>query len=240
MKKKTTLILIGLLLILAPYFLNSYGIYRLFSLLIGLTIILIALIKDKEDKLWRIVILPIVFLILSFGLDFAIVHIFNRIPVYSTKEVSSKNVINYNSLFYRVYSCNKKLTIDNFYKKDYLCSDKELDKLDSSSFLNNVIENYIEYNNKFVKIEGKVSKINGTYNLEMQAFTLADDSINGNVLFSDNVTLEVNFNKILDLTPYKVYDSIIVIGRIDELVKKGSNYIVKMNDSKILESDLCN
>lgn len=238
MKKKIILIIIGLLLLITPYFINVYSLYRLLSILIGLIIIEIALIMNKKDRLWRIVIFPIFFLALSFAIDYGVTHILNRIPVYATKVKSSEKVITYNSLFYRMYSCNNKLIIDNLYKKEYQCAKDELEVVDATSFLNNAIENYKDYKDKFLKIEGKVSKINGTYNLELQAYTLTEESINGYVLFSDNVTLEVNFNEILDLTTHKVYDSIVVVGRIDELIKKGSSYIIKMQDSVILESDL--
>jgi len=237
-KKKIVLIIIGLLMLLVPTFINIYSIYRLLSVLVGLIIIEIALIMNKKDKMWRIVLFPIIFLALSFVLDYGITHLFNRIPIYATKVKSSNKVISYNSLFYRVYSCKNKLIIDDLYKKEYQCRKDELDTIDVTSFLNNVIENYKDYKDKFIKIEGKVSKVNGTYNLELQGYTLTEESINGYVLFSDNVTLEVNFNEILDLTNYKVYDSITIIGRIDELIQKGSNYIIKMQDSIILESDL--
>lgn len=237
-KKKLILLIIGLLLNIIPQFINVYTIYRLFSVLVGLIIIQVALIIDKKDKVWRTILFPIIFLILSFAIDYGIVHIFNRVPIYATRIKSSNEVTNYNSLFYRIYSCDNKLIIDNLYKKEYLCSKKSIEKIDVTSFLNNVIENYKDYKDKFVKLEGKISKVNGTYNLELQGYTLTEESINGYVLFSDNVTLEVNFNEITDLTTYKVYDSITLIGRIDELIKKGSYYTIKMQDSIILNSDL--
>lgn len=238
MKKKRITLLIGLLLILIPYFINFYSLYRLLSLLVGLIIIQIALIMNKKDKVWRIILYPIIFLLLSFAIDYGATHLLNNIPIYATKVKSSKEVITYNSLFYRIYSCNKKMIIDDLYKKEYQCSEKELDTIDVTSFLNNVIENYNEYKDEFVKIEGKISKVNGTYNLELQGYTLTEESTNGYVLFSNNITLEVNFNEIKDLTNYKVYDSITVIGRIDELSKTGEYYTLKMQDSIILESDL--
>lgn len=238
MKRKMILILIGLLMAIIPYFINVYNICRLLSVLVGLILIEIGLIVNKKDKAWRITFLPIIFLSLAFFADYGTVHLFKNIPIFADKVKSSNEVITYNSLFYREYSCDDKIILDNFYKMSYPCDKKDLETIDATSFLNNVIENYKTYQNKFVKIEGKVSKVNGTYNLEMQGYTLTEESINGYVLFSDSVTLEVDFNKIIDLTGYKVYDTIKVIGRIDELIKKGDNYIIKMYDSVILNSDL--
>lgn len=237
-KRKIIFILIGLILTLAPFFINNYNIYRLLGVLIGLIFLEIGFIIDKADKAWRIVILPILFIITAYLLDFGVTHLFNTIPIFSQKLVSSKDVIVYNSLLYREYSCGDKIIIDNFYEKEYPCSSEVLEEMDVTGFLNNVLENYNNYKDKFVKINGKISKLNGTYNLEMQAYTLTDESINGYVLFSDNITLEVNFNSVKDLTKYKVYDNITVIGRIDELIKKGNNYIVRMYDTVVLESDL--
>lgn len=238
MKRKIILIIIGLLMAIIPYFINVYSIYRLLSVLIGLILIEIGLIMNKKDKAWRITFIPIIFLILAFFIDYGTVHLFKNIPIFADKVKSSKEVITYNSLFYREYSCDGKIILDNFYEMSYPCDKSYLETTDATSFLNNVIENYKTYQNKFVKIEGKVSKVNGTYNLELQGYTLTEESINGYVLFSDSVTLEVDFNKIIDLTGYKVYDTIKVIGRIDELIKKGDNYIIKMYDSVILKSDL--
>lgn len=237
-KRRTIFIIIGLLFALIPYFVNVYSVYRLLSVLFGLILIEVGIIINKYDKPWRIVLLPIIFLIMAFNLDFGISHIFKTIPIFSERHISSQNVIVYNSLFYREYSCNKKIIIDNLYNKEYPCNRDDLNTMDSTSFLNNVLENYVEHKNNFVKINGKISKLNGTYNLEMQAYTLTDESINGYVLFSNNITLEVNFNEIKDLTKYKVYDNITVIGRIDELIKRGDTYTVRMYDSIIIDSDL--
>lgn len=237
-KKNIIFLIIGLILFITPFVINSYSVIRLVSLLIGLILIELSLIINKKDKVWRIVLLPILFIILSFGLDYGITHLFNRIPIFAHQVKSSKKVITYNSLFYRVYSCDKNLIVDNLYKKEYQCSKKDLETVDVTSFLNNVIENYREHNDEFVKVEGKVSKVNGNYNLVLQGYTLTEDSINGYVLFGDNISLEVNFNEVQDLTKFKVYDSITVIGRIDELNKNGELYTIKMYDSIILESDL--
>lgn len=238
MKRKLILILIGLIMTIFPYFINVYSIYRLLSVLIGLILIEIGLIMNKKDKAWRITFLPLIFLTIAFFIDYGAVHAFKNIPIFADKVISSKEVITYNSLFYREYSCDNKIIVDDLYKTSYPCDKKALETIDATSFLNNVIENYKTYQNKFVKIEGKVSKVNGTYNLEMQGYTLTEESINGYVLFSDSVTLEVDFNKIIDLTGYKVYDTIKVIGRIDELIKKGDNYTIRMYDSIILNSNL--
>lgn len=237
-KNKLILISSGLALILIPYFINVYSVLRMTAVIIGIIGLIAGIVIDKEDKVWRIVLLPIAFLVITLALDFGVSHLFKTIPVFSDKLVSSEKVIVYNSLFYREYSCDGKITIDNLYKKSYLCDPNDLESSDVSSFLNNILENYNKHKNTFVKIDGKISKLNGTYNLELQAYTLTEESTNGYVQFSDNITLEVNFNEIQDLTKYKVYDSISIIGRIDEIIKKGSNYIIRLYDSIILESDL--
>jgi len=190
MKKKIVLV-IGLLMVLVPYFINVYSIYRLLSILVGLILVEITLIMNKKDKAWRIVFFPLIFLSLSFALDYGVVHVFKRIPIYADRVKSSKDIIVYNSLLYREYSCKEKLIIDDLYQKSFMCDETSLKEIDATGFLNNILENYSEYQNKFVKLDGKVSKVNGTYSLELQGYTLTEESINGYVLFSENVLLKL-------------------------------------------------
>ena len=107
-KRRITLLIIGLLLAIIPYFINTYSVYRLLSILVGLIIIQIALIINKKNKVWRIVIFPIIFLCLAFGIDYGIAHIFKNIPIFANEIKSSDKVKTYNSVFYRMYSCNQK------------------------------------------------------------------------------------------------------------------------------------
>ena len=81
-KKKIFFIIIGLLLIIIPYFINVYSIYRLLSVLLGLILLEIGIIINKKNRVLLIVLLPIIFWGLSFGIDYGIVHLTKRIPVY--------------------------------------------------------------------------------------------------------------------------------------------------------------
>lgn len=239
-KRRLTLIIIGLLLTLIPYFINVYSIIRALSIFFGIVSLIIAITLNKKGETLLIVILPIVFILMAFGFDYGIVHIFNTTPIFANKVISSNKVITYNSILYRVYSCNNKIIIDNFYKLEYPCSSNDLETHEVTTFLTNVLENYQSYKDNFVKITGKISKINGTYNLELQNYTKTDESINGYVMFNDSVTLEVNFNEVKELTNYKVYDNVTVIGKVDKLIQSFDKYTLKLIDSVILDSDLYN
>lgn len=232
------LIIIGFLLITVPFLINVYNLLRLLCLLIGIIVLSLGLIIHFPGKIIRIIIIPI-FLIFSVCLfDFFVVNIFNTYPVIAFKHISSSKVITYNSLFYRVYSCNGTLTIDNNYRHNYLCDDKDLSIINVNKFLENPHESYKEYKNKFVHIEGKITMIVGDSGLSLASY---DDkiSLNGHVTFDHAKKIVVDNVKI-DPSAYYVYDFIEVIGLVSSLKKVDDAIEIHLIDAKIIPSAIYN
>ena len=59
--------------------------------------------------------------------------------------------------------------IDKYYKSNFYCDSKELETIDINDFLLHFEKKYRKYRNDFVKIEGKISEIQGIKSLEMKA-----------------------------------------------------------------------
>jgi hypothetical protein len=136
----------------------------------------------------------------------------------------------YNNILYRVYNCDGTNTLDFGYKKNYVCS-FSLPEENINSFL----ANFAKYKNKFVNINGKISGISGSSSISMQAYENLDNSINGQVSFSESVTLIINNNGNLErVEDLKIYDTINIIGRITKIKNNGQNKEVYMDDAKII------
>ncbi len=191
-------------------------------------------------KRWWLAIISIVVIFLFIvGVDYLVTFYMEKVPVFSIKQVTNEQVISYNSFFYRVYSCDNDLKVDNFYRKNYLCNDNSLEENESNAFINQIVRNYDEWENKFVKIRGRVSRITGIETLEMKAYEVNMVTINGYVTFADNITLKFEFNGNNELlSNYEVYDDAIVIGRVSKLEKEGDNYTVIFKDSKLVTHSL--
>lgn len=244
-KKSILIVILGLILIGIGFLIHLTNRYRLLLIILGFIIQIFGMTIYHKKK---IIIIPILILIFGSSLiyiDYLFVAKFDRLPVLSIRQKVSKNTKIYNGVFYRVWKCDisdKKMYIDNLYKSNYYCSSKELKKIDINDFLLHFDKKYKEYKNQFVKIEGKISEIQGIKSLEMKAYEFEVDKLNGYVVFDDNVKLRFVFNGGYEkLSNYSVYDSVKVIGRITSLSKdKNDQYTIELNDSKMITTDLYN
>lgn len=234
-------LVISIVLIAISIYIKSAHFLR--PILIVLAIILIALNVGISNKLKKtttisfIITLIIIFLVI----DGVIVIVFNRIPIFAYNIISTENTRVYNSIGVRVWQCDKNdfdnLIVDPFYKKGYMCNAKDIDVIDSNSFLNSIVTNYNQYKNMYVKIKGKISKKTGQNYIEMRPYENSDITINGYVNFADNITLRVIFNNneaVLD--EYDVYDEITIVGIVKNLENEANKYVVYMSDSKVVSN----
>ena len=235
--KKKVLFIIGLLLIISAFLLYKYSIYRFIILMLGIGLIVYQCVFNKINKI-VVIIITILLLMGTFGIDYILTNSFYRIPIYALRIKSSNKMAVYNSVFYRVYNCDKKLIIDKGYKKAYVCSDNILDEHDINSFLNEAIKSYQEYHNKFIKLNGKVSKISGLDVIELSAYKQAEDSLNGYVVFNTDYTVRVITD--YDISKLKIYDNITVIGLVSSLEQQKDTYVINLMDTMIIPSDIYN
>ncbi len=197
-------------------------------------------LKNKF-KVTSTIFFMLIFFAISIVADGIIVYTFKRIPIFSYNIISTKNTTVYHSIGMRVWQCNKKdystLIVDPFYKNGYMCNAEDITAIDSNSFLSSVVENHSEYKNKYIKIQGKISKKSGQNLIEMRPYTSTNNSINGYIEFADNITLRVIFNNPeSELDNYDVYDDITIVGIVKNIENNSNKYVIYMYDSKVVST----
>lgn len=234
-KRKLFLLIISLLLIVVPFFINIYTIFKLVSLCLGIIILDIYFAMKEKINIFLLVYLPILILIFSYSVDYIKVYSFNLSPIFVFENKINDKISLYNSLFYRVYKCDDKYIFDNQYKNNFVCNTKLLKEISINKLLNEPLESYKEHKNDFIKVTGKISKINGTSSIELQAYTEVDASINGYVKFNETSKLIINLNN-LDISNYRIYDYITVVGLLESYNK--DNQVLTLINSKIENNNI--
>lgn len=233
MKKRIIILLgFGLTFMIVPFLLNTYSIFRIISILFGVLLITLSLCLKKKKNIFMKILIPLFLLAICYGTDTLLFYSFKRVPVFSYQIKSSKTMKTYNSFFYRVYDCNKKLVVDYGYQKNFMCESNTLDSININTFLQDPKESFKKYHTKFVKIKGKISKITGNESLELSSYSETSDILNGYVNFNLNNTVIVNTNE--DLSMYHIYDYIEVIGLVDKI----SDNTITLKDTLLIPSIL--
>ena len=234
-------LIISLLIILTIYLINRLIFIR--PIMWFISVILLAIFFNQFFKLSKkgVITLTVLFFFISIVLDGVIVTIFKRIPAYTYNVISSDKVNIYYSPGLRIWQCDKSsyknLVVDQFYNKGYMCDANDIVTIDANSFLNSVIENYDDYGNKYVKINGKISKKNSQISIEMRPYIESEIKVNGYVEFSDSIVLKVFLEKAdPELDNYDVYDDITIIGLVKNLEGTTGNYVIYMDNARILST----
>lgn len=235
MKKKVFLIIFSIVLIIVPFFINVYSIYRLISVCLGITLLDISLITVKKPRIFLLIYLPILLLIFTYSIDYMKTYILDLRPIFVIKNKINNNVTIYNSLFYRIYKCGEDEYFDNNYEKNFMCKTNLIEETDINILLNDPKISFKEHKNDFIKVVGKISKISGTSSIEMQAYTEVEDKLNGYVKFNETSKLIINLDG-LDISNYKIYDYITLVGLLDSYDKKTNT--LSLTDIKIEENNL--
>lgn len=233
MKKRLIVLLgLGLTLMIVPFLINIYSIFRIISLVLGIILITVSLCLKKKRNIFYIILVPLIMLVFSYGIDTLLFYTLKRVPVFSYAIKSSDKMRTYNSFFYRVFDCNGNLTLDYGYTKNYVCSNDCLDAININSFMQDAEESFKKYHHKFVHIYGKISKITGNENIELASFTQGDDTLNGYVNFNLNNILIVNTDE--NLSKYRIYDYVDVYGKVTSI-----NYgKITLTNTKLVASDI--
>lgn len=233
MKKRLIVLLgFGLTLMIVPFLINIYSIFRIISLIVGIILITVSLCLKKKRNTFYIILVPLIMLVFSYGIDTLLFYTLKRVPVFSYAIKSSEKMKTYNSFFYRVFDCNGDLTLDYGYTKNYVCSNDCLDAININSFMQDAEESFKKYHHKFVHIYGKISKITGNENIELASFTQGDDTLNGYVNFNLNNILIVNTDE--NLSKYRIYDYVDVYGKVSSI----SNGKITLTNTKLVASNI--
>lgn len=213
-KKKIILIIISLFLMILPFFINVYSIYRLILVCFGITLLDVSFAINKKNNIFLLIYLPIVFLIFTYSIDYIKTYALDLKPIFIFENKINNKVSIYNSLFYRIYKCENEYYFDNNYEKNFTCNPDLIENIDINKLLNEPKNSFKEYKNDFIKVTGKISKIVGTSSIEMQAYNLVEGELNGYVKFNETSKLIINLNGI-DVSNYKIYDYITVVGLLN-------------------------
>ncbi len=233
MKKRLIVLLgLGLTLMIVPFLINIYSIFRIISLVLGIILITVSLCLKKKRNIFYIILVPLIMLVFSYGIDTLLFYTLKRVPVFSYAIKSSDKMRTYNSFFYRVFDCNGNLTLDYGYTKNYVCSNDCLDAININSFMQDAEESFKKYHHKFVHIYGKISKITGNENIELASFTQVDDTLNGYVNFNLNNILIVNTDE--NLSKYRIYDYVDVYGKVTSI----NDGKITLTNTKLVASDI--
>lgn len=233
MKKRHIVLLgLGLTLMIVPFLINIYSIFRIISLVLGIILITVSLCLKKKRNIFYIILVPLIMLVFSYGIDTLLFYTLKRVPVFSYAIKSSDKMRTYNSFFYRVFDCNGNLTLDYGYTKNYVCSNDCLDAININSFMQDAEESFKKYHHKFVHIYGKISKITGNENIELASFTQGDDTLNGYVNFNLNNILIVNTDE--NLSKYRIYDYVDVYGKVTSI----NDGKITLTNTKLVASDI--
>ena len=233
MKKRLIVLLgFGLTLMIVPFLINIYSIFRIISLVVGIILITVSLCLKKKRNIFYIILVPLIMLVFSYGIDTLLFYTLKRVPVFSYAIKSSDKMRTYNSFFYRVFDCNGNLTLDYGYTKNYVCSNDCLDAININSFMQDAEESFKKYHHKFVHIYGKISKITGNENIELASFTQGDDTLNGYVNFNLNNILIVNTDE--NLSKYRIYDYVDVYGKVTSI----NDGKITLTNTKLVASNI--
>ena len=233
MKKRLIVLLgLGLTLMIVPFLINIYSIFRIISLIVGIILITVSLCLKKKRNIFYIILVPLIMLVFSYGIDTLLFYTLKRVPVFSYAIKSSDKMKTYNSFFYRVFDCNGDLTLDYGYTKNYVCSNDCLDAININSFMQDAEESFKKYHHKFVHIYGKISKITGNENIELASFTESNNTLNGYVNFNLNNILIVNTEE--NLSKYRIYDYVDVYGKVTSI----NDGKITLTNTKLVASDI--
>lgn len=233
MKKRLIVLLgLGLTLMIVPFLINIYSIFRIISLILGIILITVSLCLKKKRNIFYIILVPLIMLVFSYGIDTLLFYTLKRVPVFSYAIKSSDKMRTYNSFFYRVFDCNGNLTLDYGYTKNYVCSNDCLDAININSFMQDAEESFKKYHHKFVHIYGKISKITGNENIELASFTESNNTLNGYVNFNLNNILIVNTEE--NLSKYRIYDYVDVYGKVTSI----NDGKITLTNTKLVASNI--
>ncbi len=235
------ILIISIILIGLSIYLNDQGAIRPLLWIISIILLSINIVGSYKLKYSKIFPIFILLFVISIVLDGIIVISIKRIPVFAYNIITTRKTIVYNSVGVRVWQCDREnynnVLVDVFYNNGYMCSAEDIDAIDSNSFLNSVVENYSEYKNTYVKINGKISKKTGQNYIEMNPYEKTEVTLNGYVPFANNITLRIIFNESSpELDNYDVYDEITIVGIIKNMENESGNYVIYMYDSKVVSS----
>lgn len=236
-KRKALTLILGILIIIITFIFKFNWIARILMSFVGI-LLLETHLYLKKRRLLTLFFFPIIIFCCLYLIDTALAFEFNFKPVYAREIKSSDSFITTNSLIYRIYNCGDIKYYDFLYKKSDVCSYSNLDEKEINSLSSEIVNSHKKYKDKFYILSGKVSYKEGNDIIELKAYSVSEESINGNVNFLDNITFKIKLSNTKNIDKIKVFDNIKIVGRIDKIKSDKNNYNIFVKEAYIIEEDL--
>lgn len=236
-KKKIVQKIIGILLVICAFLINKIYLGRILLLFIGIIYLLFATVPKKDYKKYFLYFL--LYFVILFVFDTSLVFAFKRKPVFSYL-ISSNSTKIYNGIGYRVWECSSDdIFLDFKYQHSYMCNEDDIELSTINAIASDLPQNYDEYKNQFIKVEGKISAIDGINSLDMQAYEETEVKTNGYVSFFDNIVFRYYFKENNEeLSNFELYDKVIILGRVKSLQKEQDKTIVEVVDCLFINTTI--
>ena len=240
MKKENIIfIILGIIFTFLPFFIFTYSILRLISVMFGIILLCIGLILNTNNKIFKIILFPVMISFFVYLLDYYTFILFKKTPIIAINYKSSEKVSTYNSILYRVFNCDNSLILDKKYQKSYSCKNEDITLINLNDFLvSETNQVYKENKNKFVHLKGRISKIIGNNTIEVRPYN-GEVELNGYVNFDNSKKIVIE-NVIMDPTKYYIYDEIEFIGLVEKYENIDSEVIIHLIDVKLIENNIYN
>ena len=96
MKKRLIWLLgIGLTLMIVPFIINKYSIFRVISLVIGVILIEVCFCLKKKRNIFLVILIPVLLFTMSYGVDVLLAFKLKYVPIYSYVIKSSDKMKTY-------------------------------------------------------------------------------------------------------------------------------------------------
>lgn len=224
-KKRFISMIIGVLLLLIALLMTKFNIIRVFLCILSIIVLTYSNQLERTNKKVFIPLFVIIFTFFVIALDYLVVCTLKKPPIISYGIVTTKYGTVYNAIGYRVWSCkNDTFVVDPLYKQGYYCEKESMSSENINNVLSTVVNNFDDYKDSYVKIIGRVSKIESDKTFYMQMFKEND----GVIKFDETYRLYVEFNTKVDMASLSPNVIITVIGKID---RRDGNYIYMIDSS---------
>lgn len=217
---------IGIILLLIALVLNNLGLLRAMLAILSIIILTYSFQLERNNKKVFIPLFIILFTFFVIALDFLVVSAFKKTPIMSYSIVSTSSGTVYNALGYRVWSCkDKTFKVDPLYKLGYYCEKESMTAESINNVLTTIVNNFEDYQDNYVKIVGRVTKVIDDKSFYMEMYKENDNLVSFDTTYRLYVEFNYSDSSILSLNDTKL---VTVIGKIS---KKDGNYVYMIDSS---------
>lgn len=212
-KKRIISLVIGTLFLIIALALNTFNLFRTILALSSIVLVTYSMQLERNSKK---IFIPLYVIVLTFfviGIDYLNVSLFKKTPIITTSIITNESGVVYNGIGYRVWKCNNSdIKVDPLYRIGYYCEVENMSAESVNNALPTINDNFDHYKGNYVKILGRVSKVENDSKFIMETYK----EINNTVQYNNQFKLLVNFNYGSNkVTELKENDIVTVVGRIE-------------------------